>query len=119
MDPVNLAEKFDLFSEYWSPKIVARVDDYDVKIVKLRGEFVWHKHDDEDELFFVIDGDMSIELPDRTVDLGAGDMFVVPRGVEHRPVARRECRALLFERRGVVNTGDAERNALTNPAVEI
>ena len=87
MDPVNLAAKFAEFSEHWSPKIVGRVDDYDVKIVKLEGEFVWHKHDDEDELFLVIDGVMSIEMRDETVDLKAGEMFVVPRGVEHKPMA--------------------------------
>ena len=119
MDPVNLAAKFDQFSERWSPRIVGRVDDYDVKIVKLEGEFVWHKHDGEDELFLVLDGVMSIEMRDRTVELGAGEMFVVPRGVEHRPFAASECRALLFERRGVVNTGDAPEGALTNAAVEL
>ncbi len=119
MDPVNLAAKFAQFSEHWSPKIVGRVDDYDVKIVKIEGEFVWHKHDDEDELFLVIDGAMSIEMRDETVDLKAGEMFVVPRGVEHKPMAAVECQALLFERRGVVNTGDAPTGALTNDAMEI
>lgn len=119
MDPVNLAAKFAEFSERWSPKIVGRVDDYDVKIVKLEGEFVWHKHDDEDEMFLVVDGEMSIEMRDRKVSLTAGEMFVVPRGVEHKPFAERECQALLFERRGVVNTGDAPASALTNEAVEI
>ena len=107
-DKINLGEKFDLFNDQWSPKIVGAVDDYDVKIVKLQGEFVWHSHENEDELFLIIDGSMSIEFRDKTVSLTKGEMIVIPKGVEHKPHADTECQALLFERKGVVNTGDSE-----------
>jgi len=118
MDKVNLAEKFALFDERWSPKIVGGIDDYDIKLAKLEGEFVWHKHDREDELFLVVDGHLSIELRDRTVELDAGELFVVPKGVEHRPRADVECRVLLLERAGVLNTGDAAESALTRHSLD-
>ena len=89
------------------------MDDYDIKLVKLEGEFVWHKHDHEDELFLVVGGEMSIDFRDRTIDLREGEFLVVPKGVEHRPRAERECKVLLLEREGVVNTGDAPAGALT------
>ena len=108
MEKVNLAEKFARFSDHWSPKVVAAFDDYEVKVVKLQGEFVWHSHNQEDELFLVVDGNLTIRLRDRDIDLGPGELFVVPRGVEHQPVAENECRVLLIERRGVINTGDVE-----------
>ena len=108
MDKVNLAEKFARFSEYWSPKVVAALDDYEVKVVKVQGEFVWHSHDDEDEMFLVVEGHLTIRLRDRDIDLGPGELFVVPRGVEHQPVAEEECRVLLIERKGVINTGEVE-----------
>ncbi len=108
MDKVNLAEKFAQFSEQWTPKIVGEVDDYHVKIAKLQGEFVWHKHDEEDELFMVIDGSLTIKLRDRDVTLAPGEFFVVPKGVEHLPVAEEECKLLMFERQSVVNTGNVE-----------
>ncbi len=107
MDKINLAEKFDRFSDLWSPKVVGRLDGYEIKLVKVAGEFVWHRHDDADEMFLVVDGSLTIQLRDRDVALEAGEFFVVPRGVEHRPVAEAECRVLLLERAGVVNTGDA------------
>ncbi len=107
MDKVNLAEKFARFSDLWSPKVVGRLDGYEIKLVKVAGEFVWHKHDDADEMFLIVDGGLTIQLRDRDVVLEAGEFFVVPRGVEHRPVAERECQMLLLERAGVVNTGDA------------
>ncbi len=107
MDKVNLAEKFARFSDLWSPKVVGHLDGYEIKLVKLEGEFVWHQHDDADEMFLVVDGGMTIELRDRNVTLEAGEFFVVPRGVEHRPVAERQCQVLLLERAGVLNTGDA------------
>jgi mannose-6-phosphate isomerase-like protein (cupin superfamily) len=106
-DAVDLVEKLSLFSEHWSPKVVARLNDYEVKVVKLRGEFVWHKHDDTDELFFVISGELTIRLRDRDISVRPGQLFVVPRGVEHCPVAGEEVHALLIEPTGVVNTGDA------------
>jgi mannose-6-phosphate isomerase-like protein (cupin superfamily) len=120
MGKVVLAEKYAQFDEYWSPKIVGTVDGYDIKIVKVQGEFVWHTHDSEDEMFLVIDGAMTIDIRDgEPVALQAGEFFVVPKGVEHRPHAEAECKVMLFERRGVVNTGDAAPNMLTNKAVPL
>jgi mannose-6-phosphate isomerase-like protein (cupin superfamily) len=116
-EKINLGEKFDLFTDQWSPKIVGVVDDYDVKIVKLQGEFVWHAHDNDDELFLVINGHMKIEFRDETVSLGVGEMIVIPKGVEHRPQAEEECQALLFERKGVINTGN-EQSSLTAKNLE-
>ncbi len=113
MEKVNIAEKLSLFSEHWSPKIVGGFDDYDIKLVKFQGEFVWHKHDDEDEVFLVIDGAMDIEFRDHTVHLNSGEFFTVPKGFEHKPFATNECSALLLERKGVVNTGDANSGDLT------
>jgi mannose-6-phosphate isomerase-like protein (cupin superfamily) len=105
--PVDLAQKLSSFSEHWAPKVVARLNDYEIKVVKLQGEFVWHTHDDTDELFLVLDGELTIRLRDGDVTLGPGQLFVVPRGVEHCPVAVGEVRAVLIEPAGVVNTGDA------------
>jgi mannose-6-phosphate isomerase-like protein (cupin superfamily) len=106
-DVVDLAEKLSFFSEQWSPKVVSRLNDYEVKLVKLQGEFVWHKHDRTDELFLVIAGELTIRLREGDVTLRPGQLFVVPRGVEHCPVAEDEVHALLIEPTGVVNTGDA------------
>jgi mannose-6-phosphate isomerase-like protein (cupin superfamily) len=103
---LNVPAAFARIGERWSPRIVAQVDDYHVKLVRIEGDFVWHSHADADELFWIIDGDLDIEMRDRTVHLRTGDIFVVPRGVEHRPVARAECRIALFERAGLLNTGD-------------
>lgn len=105
--PVDLAQKLSAFSEHWSPKVVARLNDYEIKVVKLQGEFVWHSHDDTDELFLVLDGELTIQLRDGDVVLRPGQLFVVPRGVEHCPVATGEVHAVLIEPAGVVNTGDA------------
>ena len=105
MNAINLAEKFSVFSDQWSPKIVATMNDYDVKVVKLEGEFVWHSHEETDELFLVIGGTLTIELRDRTVTLRPGELFVVPRGVEHRPVAAEEVQVVLIEPQGTPNTG--------------
>ena len=106
-EAINFAEKLARFSEQWSPKIVARMNDYHFKLVRIEGEFVWHSHAETDEVFFVIEGEMAIELRDGRVELKAGEMFVVPRGVEHKPVAERECRLMLVEPAGTRNTGDA------------
>jgi mannose-6-phosphate isomerase-like protein (cupin superfamily) len=105
--PINLADKFSRFSDHWSPRVVAEMNDYQFKLVRLQGEFVWHRHADTDEVFMLIDGALTIELRDGSVALKPGEMFVVPRGVEHRPVAAVECQLMLIEPRGVVNTGDA------------
>ena len=104
---INLRDKLALFSEHWSPRVVAEMNDYQFKLVKIRGEFVWHAHAETDEVFVVIDGEMTLEFRDKSVPLAAGEMYVVPRGVEHRPVAPEECCVMLVEPRGVVNTGDA------------
>jgi mannose-6-phosphate isomerase-like protein (cupin superfamily) len=104
---VNLADKLKLFSDLWAPKVVAEMNDYQLKLVKLAGDFVWHTHDDTDEMFLCLQGEMSIELRDRMVTLRAGELFVVPRGIEHKPRAKGECHVLLIEPKGVVNTGDA------------
>ena len=104
---VDLRDKLSLFSEHWSPKVVATMNDYEVKVVKVKGEFVWHSHADTDELFLVVDGTLTIQLPDGEVILGPGQLFVVPRGVEHCPVAAEEASILLIEPAGVVNTGEA------------
>ena len=111
---INFSEKFSRFSEHWSPRVVAEMNDYQFKLVKLQGEFVWHSHADTDEVFIVVDGSMALEFRDKTVPLAAGEMYVVPRGVEHRPVAERECCVMLVEPRGVVNTG-ASGGAYTAP----
>jgi len=105
--PVNLKAKLATFHEHWSPKIIAQMNDYHFKLVKLQGEFVWHKHDDTDETFVVLDGRLTIQFRDDIVELAAGEMLVVPRGVEHRPVSSEECQVLLIEPAGTVNTGDA------------
>jgi mannose-6-phosphate isomerase-like protein (cupin superfamily) len=103
---VNLDEKFALFSEHYVPKLVATLNDYEIKIVKVKGDFVWHTHEDTDELFVVIDGELTIQLRDGDVTLGPREMYVVPRGVEHCPTAENEVSVMLIEPTGVVNTGD-------------
>ena len=107
MEKINLAEKLSRFSDHWSPKIIAALNGQHVKLVKFRGEFVWHQHEHEDELFYVVTGAFRMEFRDRTVALRAGEMLVVPRGVEHRPVADAEVAVLLFEPAATVNTGSA------------
>ena len=104
--PINLAEKLAGFTEHWQPRTVAEFNGHDVMVVKAQGEFVWHKHDETDDLFLVLRGELTIELRDRSVTLRAGDLFVVPKGVEHRPVANEEVHVLLIEPSGTPNTGD-------------
>lgn len=104
---INLAEKFAKFSQHWSPRVIAEMNDYQFKLAKFQGEFVWHDHADTDEVFMVIEGSMGIEFRDHTVTLNQGEIYVVPKGVEHKPFADNECHVLLIEPRGVVNTGDA------------
>jgi len=105
---INLKDKLSKFSEHWSPRIIAEMNDYQFKLAKIKGEFVWHDHKDTDEVFIVIEGTMSIEFRDGAVDLGEGELCVVPKGVEHKPYAENECKIMLVEPRGVTNTGDAE-----------
>ena len=104
---INLQEKLSRFTDHWTPKVIAEMNDYQLKLVKIRGEFVWHSHSDTDEVFIVIDGRMKIDFRDGSVELRAGEMFVVPKAVEHKPAAAEECKIMLIEPRGVVNTGDA------------
>lgn len=106
IEKVNLAEKLSRFQEYWSPKIVGEVNESHVKLVKLKGEFLWHHHEHEDELFLVLKGRMRIRLRDRDVSLEAGEFLVVPKGVEHLPVAKEEAHVLLLEPKSTVNTGN-------------
>ena len=106
MDKVNLAEKLSLFMDYWSPRVVGELNGQHVKLAKLRGDFVWHHHDDADELFLVLTGRLLIQLRDRDITLEPGEFFIVPRGVEHKPVAEAEAHVLLFEPAGTLNTGN-------------
>ena len=108
MTVVNFADKFKLFSDHWSPKVIAEMNDYQFKLVKIEGEFVWHDHGHTDEVFIVIEGSMNIEFEDRTITLNAGEMHVVPKGTPHRPFAENECKVMLVEPRGVINTGEAD-----------
>jgi mannose-6-phosphate isomerase-like protein (cupin superfamily) len=118
MEKVNLAKKFGSFDELWSPKIVGELNEQYVKIVKIQGEFVWHQHDLEDELFFVIKGQITIQFRDQDVTLGEGEFLIVPHGVEHKPVAQREAHILLFEPQATLNTGNV-RNERTVGTPEI
>ena len=103
---VNLAEKLRQFQDHWKPRTVAQLNGSDVMVVKVQGEFVWHKHDDTDDFFLVLEGELQVRLRDRTVTLGPGELFVVPKGVEHQPYAEREASILLIEPTGTPNTGD-------------
>lgn len=106
MNGVNLAEKLSTFSEHWQPRTVGEFNGHDLMVVKAKGEFVWHSHDDTDDFFLVLKGRLVIELREGSVTLGPGELFVVPRGVEHRPIAREEVHLLLIEPTGTPNTGD-------------
>ena len=115
MAKVNFEEKLSKFSEQWTPKVIAEMNDYQFKLVKIEGEFVWHEHPDTDEAFIIIEGSMRIDFEDgSSVDLERGEMYVVPRGVRHRPCAKTECKVMLVEPKGVVNTGDTD-SELTAP----
>lgn len=104
---INIQKKLESFSDHWAPRIIAQMNDCHFKLVKFQGEFVWHSHDETDEVFITLGGRMSIEFRDGKVNLGAGEMFVVPKGVEHKPCAESECTIMLIEPAGTVNTGDA------------
>ncbi len=104
---INLTEKLGLFDEQWTPKVVAEMNDYQFKLVKIQGDFIWHDHPETDETFIVVEGELRIDFRDGAVHLGPGEMFVVPKGVEHKPYAEHEVKMMLIEPRGVLNTGDA------------
>jgi mannose-6-phosphate isomerase-like protein (cupin superfamily) len=113
MDKVNLAQKFSMFTDHWSPKVIGEINDYDVKIVKVQGQFVWHKHDETDELFLVTSGRLGLQVrelsgEERTIWLEPGEMAIVPHGIEHCPIAEVETHIVLLEPKGTVNTGDAQ-----------
>ena len=108
MGKINLAEKFSLFSEHWNPKIVGELNGQQVKLVKFKGPFVWHHHENEDELFYVVKGSFEMELRDKTVTINTGEFIIVPRGVEHRPNAKEEVEIMLFEPATTLNTGNTE-----------
>lgn len=114
---INLPEKFSKFSDHWNPRIVGELNGQHVKLAKLKGEFIWHKHDDEDELFLVIEGVLKLEFRDKTITLHPGEFLIVPRGVEHRPIADEEVQVLLFEPASTLNTG-SERNERTRENLE-
>lgn len=105
--PINIAEKFATFSDYWAPKVIAEVNDYQFKLAKVKGRFPWHKHENTDEAFILLKGELTIEFRDGRATLKAGELVVVPKGVEHRTIAPEECRIMIIEPRGVINTGDA------------
>jgi mannose-6-phosphate isomerase-like protein (cupin superfamily) len=117
MQKINLAEKFSLFSDYWSPKIVGELNGQHVKLVKFKGPFTWHHHDNEDELFLVVKGSFVMELLDKNITLNEGEFLIVPRGVEHRPNAAAEVEILLFEPASTLNTGNTE-NEFTKKKLE-
>lgn len=110
---INFAEKLSLFEEQWAPKVIAEMNDYQFKLVKVKGDFVWHQHEDTDETFIVLEGDLRIDFRDGSVNLSQGEMYVIPKGVEHKPCAAKEVEILLIEPRGVLNTGNdvSERTA--------
>ena len=116
MQPINLSACLRQFSEHWSPRIIASLNDQEVKLAKFQGAFDWHAHENEDELFLVVQGEFTMEFRDRSVILREGEMIIVPRGVEHRPVAEQECHVLLFEPAGIINTGNARNSDKTNSA---
>lgn len=113
MNKINLSDKLGQVDQHWFPAIVASVDNYDVKVVKIEGEFVWHSHEDNDEMFLVVDGSFDMHFRDEVVRLDPGEMIVVPKGIEHKPVASKECNVVVIEKQGLVNTGNATANELT------
>jgi mannose-6-phosphate isomerase-like protein (cupin superfamily) len=118
MKKINVQDKLSLFSDHWNPRIVGELNGQHVKLAKLTGEFVWHKHDAEDELFYVLEGILKIEFRDKTVVLGPNEFLIVPRGIEHRPVAEQEVSVMLFEPVSTLNTGDT-RGELTRDDLEV
>lgn len=108
MEKVNLAEKLSLFSDYWNPKVVGELNGQLIKLVKFKGEFVWHHHDHEDELFYVVKGSFDMQMRDKTITINEGEFIIIPRGVEHRPVANEEVEVMLFEPASTLNTGNRQ-----------
>lgn len=118
MNKVNIEEKLSLFSDYYNPRIVGELNGQQVKLVKLKGEFIWHKHDNEDELFYVVEGKLKMELRDGTIEINKNEFLIVPKGVEHKPVAENEVSIMLFEPATTLNTGDAGSNEFTRATLQ-
>jgi mannose-6-phosphate isomerase-like protein (cupin superfamily) len=116
-EKINIGEKFSCFNDYWNPRIVGELNGQYIKLVKTKGEFTWHKHDDEDELFLVIKGILTMELRNKTIELKPGEFIIIPRGMEHKPVAAEEAHIMLFEPKSTLNTGD-KQNEFTKPSLE-
>ncbi len=116
---INLASKFELLAEQWQPRVIAELNDYQFKVVRVEGDFIWHEHSDTDEAFFVLEGHLRIDLPDASVHLSPGELFVVPRGMKHKPYAENEVKLMLIEPRGVLNTGEAGGHRTAEPDVWI
>ena len=114
MKKINLKSKFNKFNDRWSPKVIAEMNDYQFKLVKIKNDFVWHKHDDTDEVFIVVEGTIHIEFEDKTIEVNEGEMIVVPKGTKHKPYASEEAKIMLVEPSGVINTGDNQGH-LTAP----
>ena len=114
MKKINFKSKFQKFEDHWSPKVIAEMNDYQFKLVKIEKDFIWHKHDETDEVFIVMEGKIFIEFEDEVVEINEGEMIVVPKGVKHKPYAEKEAKIMLIEPQGIVNTGDRENN-LTAP----
>lgn len=110
IEKINIKNKLALFNEYWSPKIVGAINDHHVKLVKLKGDFVWHKHENEDEMFLVLEGQLKIEFRDKTIELNKNEFVIIPRGTEHKPIADEEVSVMLFEPKNTLNTGNTKNN---------
>jgi len=117
MNKVNLDEKFDLIQDHWNPRVAGELNGQQVKLVKFKGEFIWHKHDHEDELFLVVQGEFDMELRDKTITIHENEFIIIPRGIEHRPVAKQEVSVMLFEPASTLNTGD-QRNERTKDLLD-
>ncbi len=117
IDKINIAQKLALFTDYWNPRIAGELNGQHIKLAKFKGEFVWHKHENEDEMFLVIKGEFTMELRDKIIDIKEGEMIIIPKGTEHRPVAKDEVHIMLFEPVSTLNTGDV-KNELTRDSLE-
>lgn len=118
IDKVNISRKFAQFSDYWNPRIVGELNGQQVKLAKFKGAFVWHSHEEEDEMFLVIRGSFKMELRDKVLDISEGEFIIIPKGTEHRPVAPEEVEVMLFEPAATLNTGNAETSGLSRPKLE-
>ena len=106
LKPININDKLNKFSDLWSPRVIAEMNDYQFKLAKVKGEFVWHSHEETDETFIVLDGEMLIEFRDKKIKLNKGELYIVPKGIEHKPYAENECHIMLIEPKGIINTGE-------------